>query len=75
MRFPWRGPLLLLDLHQSRPNRVPHQSGHIVNVKTLHDLRSVRLYRLDADVQLQGHLLRRLSFGDQDEGGVHMLDR
>ena len=61
-----RGPSLL-DLHQSRLDRITHESGHIVNIKTLHDLRSVRLYSLDADVQLQGPLLRRLSLGDQTE--------
>ena len=38
-----------------------------MNIKTLHDLHSVRLYSLDADVQLQGPLLRRLSLGDQTE--------
>src|SRR2546430_10198994 len=61
-----RGPSVL-DLHESRLDRITHESGHIVNIKTLHNLRTVRLYSLDADVQLQGHLLGRLSFGDQTQ--------
>src|SRR5215510_9791125 len=55
----------LSHVHDIVPNGVAHEVGHGVKVEFAHDIRSVGLCRLDAQVEGDGNLLAGFTLGEQ----------
>ena len=51
--------------YQFRPNCIPHQTGHIMNIEPLHHLGPMRLHCPDAENQSLRDVLGRVPFRDQ----------
>src|SRR6266705_817708 len=56
---------LLLQANQPFTNGVAHQTGHVMNVEPVHQLRAVRFDGFDAHTEQSGDFLGVFSFGNE----------